>query len=200
MDGDRPYVCSSWNRLPDGTFRSPYKDDDNNKLQAHANELWETYKHMYYGSGAVGSVYVVQQTKNVTSLCFLLQNKQEGVGEWNSVHIVHVTPNATTRNTTFTIQSNVLVMIGREISAHVSKHTSTTTTTTSPMETIGPMLESVETELRSSLENVQLFKARDIITQVRRKNVPKLKTPGMSHTDMLNQAVLARAAMQAKKG
>jgi hypothetical protein len=67
------------------------------------------------------------------------------------------------------------------------------------METIGPMLENIETELRSSLENVQLPKTRDIITGIRRKNIPKIKTLGMSHTDMLNQAILARASLQ-KKG
>jgi hypothetical protein len=67
------------------------------------------------------------------------------------------------------------------------------------METIGPLLESVETELRSSLENVQLSKLQDVVTQVRRKQRPKMTTPGMNHTSMLNQAVLARAAMQKKQ-
>jgi len=201
MDDDQLYICCSWNRLPDGTYRSPYHDD-NNKLQAHANELWNTYKQMYYGNGAVGSVYVSTGQNNVTSMCFLLQNKQAEVGEWNSAHIVHVSPNTSTRTTTIDIQSHVLVLIGTEISAHVSKHTTTTKTNVISahyMEVIGPMLESVETELRSSLENVQLPKTRDVCTQVRRKNVPMIKTPGMNHTDILNQAVLARAAMQ-KKG
>ena len=154
---------------------------------------------MYYGNGAVGSVYVAQDNK----FCFLIQNKSPDVGEWNSVHIVHVTPDSTARSTTFSIQSNVLVMIGTDVSAHVSKHT---TTATNPptnashyMETIGPMLESIETELRSSLENVQFPKARGIVTSIRRKNISKIRTMGMNHTDILNQAILARASMQ-KKG
>lgn len=195
MDGDQPFITCSWNRLADGTYRSPFQEDD--KIQAHANELWKTYKQMYYGSDAVGSVYV-----NNTLYCFLMKNKVSDVGEWNSVHIVNVTPNTATRSTTFAIQSNVLLLIGTQVSAHVSKHTTTTTTnntTPSPlqyMETVGPVLESVEMELRSSLENVQLPKLKGVVMGIRRKHVPKVQTMGMSHTDMLNQAVLARAAMR----
>jgi hypothetical protein len=67
------------------------------------------------------------------------------------------------------------------------------------METIGPILERVETELRLQLENVHLPKLQNVIAKTRRKNMPKIKTIGMTHTDMLNQAVLARNAVLQKK-
>lgn len=197
---EKAYIACSWNRLQDGSYRSPFQPDS--KVQAQAQELWNTYKQMYYGTNAVASVYVQQQSNNdAVKYCFLLQHKVPDVGEWNSAHICCVSLNTTTRTTTFSMQSNVLVMLGSEVSAHVSKHT-TSNVASSPlayMETIGPMLESVETELRSSLENVQLPKLYDTTKSTRKKALPKQPaTPGMMHTDMLNQAVLARAAMQKK--
>lgn len=196
MDGDTPYISCCWNR--DGPSLS-----NDNALQAQANELWNTYSNMYYGSNAVSSVYVVTVSPTSTRYCFLLQKQSSDVGEWNSVHIVNVSQNTTARTTTYTIQSDILVLIGNEISARLDKQTTTTINhTTSPvhyMETIGPLLESVETELRSCLENVQLPKLQDVVTQVRRKERPKMTTPGMNHTAMLNQAVLARAAVQKKQ-
>jgi hypothetical protein len=201
-DGDEPFLACSWNRLKDDTFQSPFSDD--NKIQAHANELWKTYKQLYYGNGsAVSSVYVKDESENCTSYCFLLQNKKVDVGEWNSAHVVNVTPNTTTGVTTFCIQSNIMLSLGADISAHISKETTTTATNSITafqyMETIGPILERVETELRLQLENVHLPKLQNVIAKTRRKNMPKIKTIGMTHTDMLNQAVLARNAVLQKK-
>jgi hypothetical protein len=98
-----------------------------------------------------------------------------------------------------TIQSEFLVTVGGEISAHSSqetcrKHVQPT------IEAIGPILEEIETNIRSSLERVHIPKTRDVVEEiVRKKKPPAAPTMGMNHTAMLNQAVLMRASMQKKK-
>ena len=182
----KPYLLSPFDLSPHGTHRSP--SSDTNSMQAHASELWDTYTHMYYGATAVGSVYLLSQ--NPLHACFLLQNLTQE-GQWNSIHIVNV------KNTTTTIHSTVLVMIGNDITAHVTRETNRKLSQTT-METIGPFLEEVETSIRSSLEQVQIPKTCDIVSGMMKKKKPIVPTMGMNHTAMLNQAILARAAMQKK--
>jgi hypothetical protein len=192
----KPYVLSAFNLLPHGTYHRA-ASSNNNAMEAHSSELWDTYTQMYYGTTAVGSVHLLSE--HPLQACFLLQNVTQE-GQWNSIHIVNV------KNTTITIQSTVLVMIGNSISAHVTRETSRKlllghTNTTPTMEMIGPLLEEVETNIRSSLEQVQLPKTRDILSELmkKKKSLVPNTTMGMNHTAMLNQAVLARAAAMQKK-
>ena len=114
-------------------------------------------------------------------------------GQWNSIHIVHVKKDAT-----ITIHSTVFVMIEKDICAHVTRETSRKQLSQTTMETIGPLLEEIETTIRSSLEQVHLPKTFDIVREMRKTKKPSVPTMGMNHTAILNQAILARAAIQKK--
>jgi hypothetical protein len=198
----KPYILSPFHL--NGT-NCDTSSDTANAMEAHVNELWDTYTHMYYGPTAVGSVHRVNE--HPWQACFLLQNSTQE-GQWNSIHIVNV------KNTTIAIHSTVLVTIGNDICAHVTRDTSrklpsqtttTSATTITLMEAIGPLLEEIETNIRSSLEQVHLAKTCDIIPKMMNKKKPlavpttTTTTMGMNHTAILNQAVLARAAAMQKK-
>jgi capping protein beta len=161
-------------------------------MEAHANELWDTYKNSYYGKNAVGSVYSLGETP--LQACFLLQHTTED-GQWNSSHVVNVNTKGGA-----TIQSTVLVTIGGETSAHLSQETSRKLVPPT-IEAIGPILEEIEMNIRSSLERVHLDKTRHVVSDVNKKKKPPAAPPtmGMNHTASLNQAVLMRASMQKKK-
>jgi capping protein beta len=183
----KPYIASPLNRF-DGDCRAPSSE---NFMEANANELWGTYKSSYYGKNAVGSVYILGE--NPLKACFLLQHTTEE-GQWNSSHVVNVNTKGLA-----TIQSAFLVTIGGEMSAHLSQETSRKLAHPT-IEAIGPILEEIEMNIRSSLERVHLPKTRDVVQElVKKKKPPAAPTMGLNHTAMLNQAVLMRASMQKKK-
>ena len=64
----RPFLETSFNKGDSGGFREPWKagyktnpgvvDPEVAELEASANEVWDAYRQLYYGTGSVGSVYV----------------------------------------------------------------------------------------------------------------------------------------------
>lgn len=127
-DQDRPYLQTPFNKLDKGNYRSPWKessvarDTDILQLEQTANEVWDAYRQLYYGSDAVGSVFVRPKGSDVRTgtpskaktkkdgalealfgiqkKCFgESNNNNNGTGEieieiarWDSVHTVIIEP------------------------------------------------------------------------------------------------------------
>lgn len=238
MDGDKSFLVCEFNKNQDGTYRSPYSTSDSQHndalltFESHANEVWEAYVQLYYGREALGSVHVKEAPGGgVLVACFLVKKSVEHderlpEGEWNSAHMVHV-GNAKAGSAKYKISSTVTISMYPSNATNVSATVSRDTEQVHPaadlpshLENIGKMIESIEIDLRSSLENVLIPKTREVASGLRQQQQrggfrpsggipimmarPKKKSgppagavamPGMggAHAAALNAAVLKRA-------
>jgi capping protein (actin filament) muscle Z-line, beta len=210
------------NRLGD-SYRSPWSNtfvpcvsgdvpyNALRSLEAIANEVWESYRQLYYRHDSIGSVYLYETEEKDGSFTgvFLIQKNVSdetlAQGQWNSVHFVHVTQ-VTKGSSRYRIQSTVQVTMDPSekttIGARLTKVTDQSCVVSgiaSHVENLGKLIESAEIEIRSNLENVQIPKTKEIVDGIR-KEVRKANGPPSAfammgnHAAMLNQAVLARAA------
>lgn len=180
-------------------------------LEAIANEVWDSYRQLYYRHDSIGSVYLYETEENNGSFTgvFLIQKNVNdetlAQGQWNSVHLVHVTQ-LTKGSSRYRIQSTVQVTMDPSekttLGARLTKDTDQSCVVSgiaSHVENLGKLIEAAEIEIRSNLENIQIPKTKEIVNglrkEVRKPNGPPLAFAMMgNHAAMLNQAVLVRAS------
>ena len=67
------------------------QEQDVRDMEGAANEVWEAYTHLYYGAGAIGSVYFKPgRDKLAFEGFFGVHKRTADNGSWNSVHLVQV--------------------------------------------------------------------------------------------------------------
>ncbi len=113
-DEDRPFLQTPFNKIDKANYRSPWKqqsssDTDVIELEHTANEVWDAYRQLYYGSDAVGSVFVRRKGSDartgtpskakkggalealfgIQKKCFG-ENGSDEIARWDSVHTVTI--------------------------------------------------------------------------------------------------------------
>ncbi|KAL3931849.1 MAG: hypothetical protein SGBAC_011118 [Bacillariaceae sp.] len=208
---EKPFLNSSYNRSDKGGYRSPWtgryylinksasgididiyekpvppQEEDVRHLESIANEVWEAYTHLYYGAGAIGSVYMKPLDKGGFEGLFGVHKRsttEEGQnGGWDSMHLVKVDePDLAEGTCTYKVESSVVMSLSPYDQATISSSLSKDTVKTcnirhsgvngSHLENIGTILEDVEIDFRSRMERVDIPKTMDVVESIYRKQM-----------------------------
>jgi capping protein (actin filament) muscle Z-line, beta len=207
----KPYVLCEYNRHG-SSYRSPFSnkydppvDENENatvpsselrKIEILANDVFESYAHLYYGKDVLTSVYCWNKDSTSTttttsiekgfSMCFLVKHivKEEDFnGVWNCSHVVHISI-LSKDQAKYEITSSVLLSItntpihhlhdspssvqtGGTLSKQVEKVCPYNNDGNSHVSNIGHIIEEVETELRSSADSLYIQKNKEIVNSIR---------------------------------
>jgi len=227
--GEKPFLKCRYNQVQPGVYRSPWtnvcwpgngkmdlnqKEEEVRALEEPANEVWEAYTNLYYGSEALGSVYLQKHDKGVFQGLFGIR-KNCSTGSWNSAHLVVVDqPNQDCTACTYHIQSTVLISLNTgasevesskvEISASVSRNTTQTLKVnhifinSNHLENIGKIIEDVEIDIRSTFERVHIPRTHEMVVAIQ-KDVVNRGTQSMAmHGLMLNSDAFKKRQQKAQ--
>ena len=216
----KKFIACEMNRLG-SSHRSPWSNkyfppvadetaglpsDKSRSMEIEANELFESYKDLYYMGGIQGtsSVYI-KDTDHGFDACFLIKKNVEDHeyvhrGVWESANYVTATFNESKTEAVYKLTTSVMINMGVKrtnvgdtaISGLLSRHTETSSRVDAdrtPISVIGRMIEDVETEVRQSLNDLYVLKTKEIIDSLR-SNSDAVEAPPQSHMDTLNSAVL----------
>mmetsp|Transcript_26283 Transcript_26283/g.42973 ORF Transcript_26283/g.42973 Transcript_26283/m.42973 type:complete len:289 (-) Transcript_26283:428-1294(-) len=186
------------------------------KLEIEANSVFDVYRHQYF-EGGVSSVYMwdLDEASGSFAACFCIQKEAEGAkdmagfkGAWSSVHVFEVTSSGAKDTFNYKLTSTVLVSMPMKIkgvgdidlSGNVTKQSQKSAKLEtyadqlqSHLEIMGPMLEDLELDLRTTINNVHFQKTKEIINGIRVTDAQIKKT----QKNMIN---LAKDAAKAQPG
>ena len=222
--GERAFLLCPYNKVKDA-YRSPWTnilwpgnvpvqlnqaEEEIRSLEIAANEVWEAYTRLYYGSEAVGSVYLQPADKGGGVFQGLFGIRKDcSTGSWNCAHLVVVDqPNQTNTECTYHVQSTVVITLRTgaseiesskvNISASVAKKTTETLKVSklfmdsNHLENIGKIIENVEIDIRSSFERVHIPRTHEMIDSVQ-KDIVKRGTQSMAmHNIMLDSGAFKK--------
>lgn len=228
--GEKAFLLCPYNKVKDA-YRSPWtntlwpgnvqtqvsqQDEDIRSLEVAANEVWEAYTRLYYGSeGAVGSVYLQKADKGGVFQGLFGIRKDCSTGSWNCAHLVQVDqPNQTNTECTYHVQSTVVISLQTgasevesskvNISASVARKTTETLKVSklfmdsNHLENIGKIIENVEIDIRSSFERVHIPRTHEMVDAVQ-KDVVNRGTQSMAmHNVMMNAGAFKKRQEKAQ--
>ncbi|GKY93068.1 hypothetical protein MPSEU_000275100 [Mayamaea pseudoterrestris] len=220
--GERPFLCCQANRVLD-KHRSPwtnkcwpYGQEANESslrgLERMMNEVWDSYKNLYYGSESIGSVYLVEPKEGDDnggsfSGVFCI-HKDTDAGIWSGIHQFQVgSPDDDLCS--YRVESSVVMIVKPKtdeatqltFSGALSKEPVTKEMKvqkaylqSNHIENLGTIIEEIEMELRSNFETVCIPKTQTVIVDMQ-KEPTKFKPPGgvnplmgmMMNSDMLKK-------------
>ena len=183
----------------------PDDEVDVRAIEKGANEVWDSYTQLYYGQEGIGSVYLKPRPspkygngsfegifgiQKRTSTDEEINNKDGSIGSWDSVHYVSVEePSKDSNECEYRVESAVLVSLNistngskSTIGCALTKDTVKTCKIRAPhmigshLENLGTIMESVEMEFRSKMENFYVPKSVEVIQSVYRPQVGKSGT------------------------
>lgn len=174
--------------IPPHAGEEPRISDSLLTFEKHANEVWDTYTDLYYGKGAIGSVYVKPLAGVSFLACFLVQNNVQGderlnSGQWNSGHIVQI-GKISKGTAKYKIRSSISIAmepsndtcLSGQLCRDIEKthEVNEQNSLANHLENVGKMIESIEIDLRSSLESVHIPKTQQVLENIRQP-VPDAK-------------------------
>lgn len=220
-ESGRKYLLCDYNRDGD-SYRSPWTNkyfpelDDgflpSEKLRAmetEANELFDSYRELYF-EGGTSSVYLWDLDTGFAG-CFLIKksienNRFVSNGGWDSIHVVEVNEISASKATyklTTTVMLSMSVakdVVGStNMSGSLTRQSELTTTVNddtdqSHLANIGRLIEELESEMRSNLNELYILKTREIVNSIRSASDGPIQSD--THTANLNAAVTDRASRQ----
>jgi hypothetical protein len=236
---EKPFLMCRYNRVGENNqHRSPWtrqlypKDDSNNvsssstnspsddieMLEATTNEVWDSYKNLYYGRDAVGSVYLRATDRDgsfqgLFGVYKKIINENAGSSFWHSVSLVHVDEPGAAETCKYRVETTVLVMVESgdnddggmklDLSAMLSKETvkeckvSLVILAASHIENLGEIIEANEMDLRSQLERVHLPKTIETVdTMLKKKEVSFKPAVNPLMAMMMDSSVLKKKIAQ----
>lgn len=189
-DGDSyrsPWSNEYFPPLDDGNNDGFKPSDDLRKLEVEANKVFDVYRHQYF-EGGISSVYMWDLDNGFAS-CFCIQKDAAGdkdiqgfKGSWSSVHVFEVVSAGKKDSFDYRLTSTVLVSMPLQLkglgdidlSGNITKQAQKSAvlktigdSKESHLEIMGPMLEDLETDLRSTIEGVYFQKTKEIINGIR---------------------------------
>lgn len=194
---------------------APVPSSELRAMEILANDVFESYAHLYYGRDVVTSVYCWNKDssnnnsniENEFSACFLVKktvNEDDFDGVWNSSHLVHVSI-LSKDQAKYEVKSTVLLSItngaptnqhpvndsssiktGGFLSKQVEKVCSYKNDSKNHVSNIGHIIEEVETELRSSSDSLYIQKNKEITNSIRTEGDDGTNRNGMMRA-MLGQ-------------
>lgn len=174
---------------------APVPSSELRAIEVLANDVFESYAHLYYGRDVVTSVYCWNKDSSNNSsnigkefsACFLVKktlNEEDFDGVWNSYHLVHVSI-LSKDQAKYEVKSTVLLSItnaptnqhpandsssiktGGSLSKQVEKVCSYKNDSNNHVSNIGHIIEEVETELRSSSDSLYIQKNKEVTNSIR---------------------------------
>lgn len=198
-DGDSyrsPWSNKYQPALPDGFLPS----DSLRALEVEANELFDAYRELYY-EGGTSSVYL-WDLDNGFAGCFLIKKKVSGnrfvkEGSWDSIHVVEVVQDGA-RKATYKLTTTVMLSMAVQkpevgdtnLSGSLTRQAEQTCNVdeASPhLTNIGRMIEDMESDMRSNLNELYLLKTREVVNSIRSQQDGP--TMGEDHVAILRDAI-----------
>lgn len=198
-DGDSyrsPWSNKYQPTLPDGFLPS----DSLRALEVEANELFDAYRDLYY-EGGTSSVYLWDLDTGFAG-CFLIKkkvanNRYVKEGSWDSIHVVEViqdNPRRATYKLTTTVMLSMSVQkpeVGEtNLSGSLTRQAEQTCKVddvTPHLTNIGKMIEDMEGDMRSNLNELYLLKTREVVNSIRSQHDGP--TMGEDHVNILRDAI-----------
>lgn len=216
-DGERPFLACGYNQTKNGAtqqqHRSPWTNARHPKggesaatngddalevseelrlLEMTFNDVWDSYKNLYYGHDSVGSVFLKESDSGAFEGLFGIQKKTSN-GSWNSVSLVRVDEPGE-KECTYTVETSLCLILEPSISGCDDEALGSSTkadisltmtkdvtkackiqpdkgvpVNVSHIEHIGTLIEANEIDLRSNLEKVLIPKNQEIMATIQKK-------------------------------
>lgn len=218
--GEKRFLKCPYNKRGD-KYRSPWtnltypgkqkvqlsspEDEEVRFMEECANDVWESYTSLYYGSEAVGSVFLSKYPIGVFQGLFGIR-KDCPTGSWNSAHLVQVekpTDGGKQLFCTYHVQSTVVIALNTgasenpnnkvQISASVARNTTQTHKVSkvfmksNHIENIGTIIEDIEIDIRSSFERVHIPRTQEMVDAIQRET-EKRGTQNLAMNMMMMQS------------
>ena len=184
----RVYLLCDYNRDAD-SHRSPWSNkycppiedgflpsEDLRKMEIEFNELFDAYRQLYF-EGGTSSVYLWDLDHGFAG-CFLIKKTVEKdrfveSGNWDSIHVVEAIEGDNKTVATYKLTTTIIISMGvekgtvgntslsgiltrqTEISANISE-------SKTHISNIGRMIEDMETDMRSNLNELYILKTREV--------------------------------------
>jgi len=210
----RKYLLCDYNRDGD-SYRSPWSNkyfpslDDgflpSDKLRAmevEANELFDAYRELYF-EGGTSSVYLWDLETGFAG-CFLIKksvdnNRFVKDGSWDSIHVIEVIEKPGTRKATYKLTTTVMLRMNvskdevgaSSLSGSLTRQAEATCDVNDDkphLLNMGKMIEDMETEMRSNLNELYILKTREIVNSIRSNSDGPMQSA--NHIANLNAAVM----------
>lgn len=216
-DTGRKYLLCDYNRDGD-SYRSPWSNkyepaledgfqpsSELRQMEIDANTLFDAYRELYF-EGGTSSVYLWDLDAGFAG-CFLVKKAVTGHafvnnGSWDSIHVVEVTEKGgdeasykLTSTLMLTMDVHKAAVGDSNLSGCMTKQkeqTKKVTEVTPHLTNIGGMIEDMEIEMRSNMDNIYIQKTREIVNAMRRLNAGPQQ--GIDFTKSLGAAVMAHGA------
>jgi capping protein beta len=188
-DGDS--YRSPWSNL----YEPPIEGDDGFQpsaalrlMEVEANTLYDSYREQYY-EGGTSSVYLWDLEEGGDGSggfagCFLIKKAVAGhkyvdQGSWDSIHVVEITETSPTQ-ATYKLTSTVMLdmNVRKEAVGDCSVAGTLTKQATKSSDfdpkvkphvcVVGSMIEDMEIEMRSNMDNLSVAKTREIVSSIRK--------------------------------
>jgi capping protein beta len=187
----RDYLLCDYNR-DENSYRSPWSNvfdppledsqtpsDRLRKLEVQMNEAFDTYRQMYF-DGGVSSVYLWDSSSGFNGAVLIKKsaNLKTATGCWDSIHVIEVQEKTGGRAAAYKMTSSVMLWLktsdeacgmfnlGGYLSRQEERERPLTDDSTH-ITNIGPMIEEIETRMRTQLNDVYFGTSRNIIDSMR---------------------------------
>ncbi|EDQ86776.1 uncharacterized protein MONBRDRAFT_33636 [Monosiga brevicollis MX1] len=220
-ESGRHYLLCDYNRDGD-SYRSPWSNqyypamDDGvvpspelRELEIQANNAFDSYRDLYYEGGA-SSVYLWDTEEDGFAGVVLIKKIGDGSkkikGCWDSIHVFQVLEKSNGRNATYQLTSTVmlwletnkdgsgLMQLGGSLTRQAEQDC-TVDDNNPHIANIGRMIEDMENQMRSVLNQIYFGKTKDIVNDLR--SVKSLKE-AQSHMQM-QKDIAAALTLRNKK-
>lgn len=222
----RRYLMCDYNRDGD-SYRSPWSNqydppledgflpsDELRVIESEANEVFDGYRQLYF-EGGVSSVYAWDLDGEGFACCFLIKkevidgSRSVSKGSWDSIHVMEVQTEggSATYKLTSTVMLSMIVENSEAGKVDLSGSLTRQTEKRAPVSAVnthivnmGKMVEAMETDIRSSLDQLYIQKTREVLNGIRKSYAAGGGGPSQSFVNSLNAAVLGHGAKRKTDG
>ena len=187
-------------------------------MEVEANTLYDSYREQYY-EGGTSSVYLWDlddgdSTARGFAGCFLIKKAVAGhqyvdQGSWDSIHVVEVNETSSTM-ATYKLTSTVMLdmnvrketvgdcNVAGMLTKQATKSMSFDAKVKPHVCNIGSMIEDMEIEMRSNMDNLSVAKTREIVNSIRKLGSgPDPSKQGNAFVASLGAAVASHGSKRA---
>jgi len=178
-------------------------------MEVEANAMFDTYRELYY-EGGVSSVYLWDLEDGSGLAGAFLIKKMVGAGDkyikegsWDSIHIVEVQEQTgASKKATYKLTTTVMLDMGIDntdlgntnLSGSLTRQSESTKTlgdNDSHLANMGRLIEDMEIDMRSNINELYILKTREVVSNIR-KTVSAQADAKSAHVNNLNSAILSR--------
>eukprot|EP01039_Chlorochromonas_danica_P003594 gene3594-3935_t len=210
----RKYLLCDYNRDGD-SHRSPWSNkydppledgflpsEKLREMEIEFNELFDAYRELYF-EGGTSSVYLWDLDHGFAG-CFLIKKNVSGdrfvqSGCWDSIHVVEVEEAANKSSANYKLTTTIILTmnvnksdVGESLWSGTLTRQNTLNSPVTEVKThfhnIGRLIEDMETDMRSNLNEIYIMKTREIVNSIRTLRTGPVMDA--AHVATLNAAVM----------